>query len=84
MKERKFLGHIISKEGVKMNLERVEAIKVIDFPRNKQEVQSSLGKINVLRIFIPKFFEIVKEITIPRKWNEVRWSVSWNFLISNK
>jgi len=32
MTEGKILGHIVSKEGVKIDLERVEAIKKISFP----------------------------------------------------
>jgi hypothetical protein len=39
MKEGNILGHIVSKEGVKIDLERVEEIKQISFPRNKKEVQ---------------------------------------------
>jgi hypothetical protein len=58
-----------------MDLKRVEAIQVINFPRHKQEVQSFLGKINFLRRFIPKFVETVREITnMLKKGNEVKWT----------
>jgi hypothetical protein len=36
MTEGKILGHIVSKEGVDIDLERVEAIKLISLPRNKK------------------------------------------------
>jgi hypothetical protein len=35
MQEEKLLGHIVSKEGVKIDPQRVEAIKIINMPRNK-------------------------------------------------
>lgn len=36
----KFLGHIVSKEGVSINLDRVKAIKEIPLPVNKNGVPS--------------------------------------------
>jgi len=39
------LGHIISKEGVRIYSKRVEEIKQIDLPRNKKQVESFLGKV---------------------------------------
>ena len=44
MEEGKLLGNIVSKEGVKIDHQRVELIKVISLPRNKKEMQSFLGK----------------------------------------
>jgi hypothetical protein len=38
MKEGKIMGHAVSKERVKIDLERVEAIKQISLPINKKEV----------------------------------------------
>jgi hypothetical protein len=59
MQEGKLLRHIISKEVIKIDLDRVEAILKIDTPRSKKEVQSFLGKVNFLRRFIPNFVEII-------------------------
>jgi hypothetical protein len=53
MQEGKLLGHIISKEGIKIDPNRVEGILKIGTPRSKKEVQSFLGKVNFLRRFIP-------------------------------
>ena len=58
----KFLGHIISKDGLKIDPERVEAIQKIPLPRNIKTLQSFLGKINFLRRFIPNYAEIAKPI----------------------
>jgi hypothetical protein len=75
MKEGKLLGHIVSAKGVRIDPSRVEAIQALSFPRSKKEVQSFLGKINFLRIFISNFVELVKHITIMlRKGNEVKWN----------
>jgi hypothetical protein len=75
MKEGKFLGHIMSTKGVRIDPSRVDAIQTLLFPRSKKEVQSFLGKISFLRRFISNFVELVKYITtILRKGNEVKWT----------
>jgi len=76
MIEGNLLDHIISKEGLNIDLERVEAIKQIVLPRNKREVQPFLGRINFLRRFVPNFVELVKHITdMLRKDHEVKWTI---------
>jgi hypothetical protein len=76
MQEGKLLGHVISKEGIKIDPSRVATIQKIDNPRNKKEVQSFLGRVNFLRRFIPNFVETVKFIThMLRKDNQVKWTV---------
>jgi len=44
MEEGKLLGHIISKDGIKIDPNRVLTIQKIDIPRNKKEVQSIFGQ----------------------------------------
>jgi hypothetical protein len=74
MEEGKILGHIISPEGIKIDLARVKAIQKIDIPRNEKSIQSFIGKINFLRRFIPKFAEIIKLITdMLKKDAEIKW-----------
>jgi hypothetical protein len=63
VKEGKLLGHIISRDGIKIDPNRVAAIQKISTPRRKKEVQSFLGRINFLRRFIPNLAEIIKHIT---------------------
>jgi hypothetical protein len=71
----KILGHIVSKEGVKIDPERVEAIKNIAIPRNKKGIQYFLGRINFLRIFVPNFAKMVRHITnMLKKNHEVKWT----------
>ena len=75
MEEGKILGHIISKKGIKIDLDRVADIHQIGLPRNKKEIQSFLGKVNFLRRFITNFAEVVKYINnILKKENTFQWS----------
>ena len=58
--EGKLLGHIISKDGVKIDPERVEAIKKVPLPQNKKSLQSFNGKINFIGRFIPNLAKLMK------------------------
>jgi hypothetical protein len=76
MEEGKLLGHIISKEGIKVDPDRVEGISKIFIPRSKKEVQYFLGKVNILRRFITNLAEIIKYITnMLKKGNEIKWTL---------
>ena len=75
MEEGKFLGHIISKEGINIDPNRVEGILKIVTPKSKKEVQSFLGEVIFLRRFIPNLAEIIKHITnMLRKGSEIKWT----------
>ena len=72
------MGHIVSRDGIKIDPKRVEAIDTINIPRNIKEIQSFLGKINFLRRFIPNFVEIVKLIIdMLKKDNKVKWTTEY-------
>eukprot|EP00253_Pinus_taeda_P004101 PITA_04101 len=60
--EGKLLGHIISKDGIEIDPERVEAIQKIPLPHNLKPLQSFLRKTNFLRRFIQNYAEIVTPI----------------------
>ena len=57
------MGHIISKDGIRINPERVKSIMKVEIPRNKKEIQSLIGQVNFLRRFIPSFVEILRNVT---------------------
>lgn len=63
VQKEKLLGHIVSEEGVMIDLERVEAISKVPIPRTKKGIQSFFGKINFIRRFISKFSELTIPIT---------------------
>jgi hypothetical protein len=44
MKEGKLLRHIVSQEGVRIDIERVKSINTTSLPRNNKDIESFLGK----------------------------------------
>jgi len=75
MDEGKLLGHIISKDGIRIDPACVEEIQQIDLPRNKKEIQSFNGKMNFLHCFVPNLAEHLREITnMLKKDSQVSWT----------
>lgn len=73
-KEVDFLGHVLSKDGIKMNQERVRAIKAFVEPSSVAELLSFLGLIN----FYSKFADHYALLTVPllkltKKGTPWRW-----------
>jgi len=60
LKEGRLLGHIISKDGIRIDPARIEVILQIPHPRNVKELQAFLGKINFLRRFISNLAELIR------------------------
>lgn len=60
LEEGKLLGHIISKDDIRIDPSRIEAILQIKHPRNIKELQAFLGKINFLRRFISNLVELIR------------------------
>ena len=48
-----FFGHTLTKEGLKPDAKKIQGIKRLAVPRNKQELQSLLGMFNYLGKFVP-------------------------------
>ena len=60
--EGKLLGNIVSKEGIRLDPERAQAINAIVAPHNIAFLQSFFGKINFVRRFIPNLAELAKPL----------------------
>jgi hypothetical protein len=74
LEEGKLLGHIISKDGIKIDPSRIEAIQKLEHPRNLKELQSFIGRINFLRRFIPNLAELLRNITnMLKKDVKIKW-----------
>ncbi|XP_052131371.1 uncharacterized protein K02A2.6-like [Frankliniella occidentalis] len=56
--EVKFLGHLWSKNNIRVDPQRVRAINAIAEPKSKNQLQKCLGTFNYLRNFIPQMAEI--------------------------
>ena len=76
LEEGKILGHIISKDGIRIDPTRIEAILQIPHPRNIKEIQAFIGKINFLRRFISSLAELIRLLTnMLRKDSSIKWIV---------
>jgi hypothetical protein len=51
----KFLGHVVSAQGIGMQGDKVEAVTAWPEPRSKAELQSFLGLANYYRRFIKNY-----------------------------
>ena len=65
----KFLGHIISKTGISIDLDRVEAIFKLLPSTSRKELKYFFGKINFIRNFISGFAKIVHPLNDMLKKN---------------
>lgn len=57
----KFLGHLVTKNGIKIDSSKVKAIENMLIPKNKQELQRFLGMIN----YLGKFIRNLSQLTSP-------------------
>lgn len=73
--EGKLLGHLVGKEGVRIDIERVEEIDKIKKPKNVKGIQSFFGQINFLRRFITNFAKISRLVSkMLKKGSEIKWN----------
>ena len=76
MPEVEGLGHIISKEGIRVNPEKTEALNNAPVPRNIKELQSFTGGVNYYAKFIPKMAILCKSLyDLLQKGVEWHWGV---------
>ena len=52
----KFLGFVIHEKGIEIDPKRIEAMKKVEAPACKKDLQKFLGKVNYLRRFISNLF----------------------------
>lgn len=60
VEEGKLLGHIVSREGIRIDPERVKAIQSLILPTNRSDLKSFFSQINFLRSFVLEFSEKVR------------------------
>jgi len=71
------LGFVVSKEGIRIDPLKVEAIVNLPPPSSLHQLQSLQGMTNFLHHFVPNYAELVKGFThflkkgIPFVWDEI-------------
>lgn len=76
--EQKFLGFIVSKDGVKTDPQKVKAMKEFPTPRNLTQLRSFLGTTNFYRRFIQNYSALVLPLIrltrkdVPYEWGEAQ------------
>jgi hypothetical protein len=73
-KEVRYLGHIVSPEGISTDPEKLKAVREWPTPKNKHEIRSFLGLCMCYRRFIPGFANIAKP---PTKHTEQKQPFQW-------
>ena len=71
--EMKYLGHFISADGVRLDLDKVEKVKEWPRPTTVQEVRAFLGLANYFRKFMQGYSQMVSPLTdlmqTKKAWN---------------
>ena len=62
-KEVAYLGHIVTKDGIRPNPDKINAVKSFPIPKTPKEIKQFLGLIGYYRKFIPNFAKITKPLT---------------------
>lgn len=62
-REVKYLGHVVTSEGVKPNPDKVIAIKKYPLPKNSKQLKGFLGLLGYYRRFIKDFARLTKPLT---------------------
>src|SRR5262249_6148095 len=74
MNEVGFLGHVINKDGIRVDPKKVEAVASWPRPQNVTEIRSFLGMVGYYRRFVKDFSKIALPLTkLTRKQVKYQW-----------
>ena len=75
VKAGKFLGYLITNQGIKVNPDQIEAVKHLKPPSNPKEVQVIIGMLAALNRFISKFADRCRPFyQLLKKLKEFQWN----------
>lgn len=69
-REVKFLGHIITEEGIRPNPDKIKAVRDYPIPKSPKEIKQFLGLLGYYRKFIKDFAKLTKPFTTKLKKDE--------------
>ena len=72
----KFLGHIISEQGVHPDPNRTQDILELPAPTCIRELQSFLGSVNLLGKFSPRISDLTKPLRVLLSQKDWTWNIS--------
>ena len=73
--ETNYIRFIINKDGIKLDLDKVEVIRAMPEPKNFREIRGFIGTIGYYRRFIPAFSRLMgPSIALTRKFARLRWT----------
>ncbi|KAG5870573.1 hypothetical protein JTB14_029720 [Gonioctena quinquepunctata] len=70
--EDKYVGHILTDKGLKIDGDKIEAIKQIDIPKNTKELSRFLGMVTYVAKFIPNLSKLTSNLRVLLK-KDVVW-----------
>lgn len=74
-----YLGHIISREGVRTDPSKIDAVKHWPVPQDKHQLRSFLGLATYYRRFVKDFAKIAKSLhQLTEKGRQFKWSDECN------
>jgi hypothetical protein len=78
LKQIHYLGHIISKDAITVDPEKIETIREWSMPNNVTKVRSFMGLAGYYRIFIGGLSKIAHPITsLQNKGVKFQWTLDW-------
>jgi hypothetical protein len=57
------LGHLVSRDGIRISTERLDAVTSMPFPRNVRDLRRFLGMTNYMRDYVPNYSLLAKPLS---------------------
>ena len=76
-----FFSHVISREGIKPDPKKIEAVKTMMTPMSKLELQRFLGLCNYLAIYVPSLSSVLEPLhELTKKDTDFQWNSQYDSL----